>query len=223
MARRKRDTDGGTATADAPPQKGCYVFWLRQGQNQCRPQVKDPADGIRKRIQLVPGHEYPLPLTPVDFRRYTDDPASIYPGVAWRYDNDATPIVLREIEESQIAIHRATVRSPILSRVKARLSRELGPSAMVTLERQGGEPSLVRHYNSIVSDDEQVELPGLNPSLPAGVVKIGGDAEERVEAAEHVCKDCGYQASGAAALKGHRSGKHPKRKKKKAASEEDVL
>ncbi len=223
MARSKRSAEGGTATADAPPQTGCYVFWLRHGQGQCRPELRDPADGIRKRIQLLPGYEYPLPLTPVDFRRYTDDPGSIYPGVAWRYDADATPIVLREIEEGQIAIHRATVRSPILSRIKAYLSRELGSSAMVTLIRQGGEPALVRHYNALIGDGEQVVLPDLNPSLPAGVVQIGGDAEQRIEAAEHVCKDCGFQSSGAAALKAHRSSKHPKRKKKRAAAEEDVL
>ena len=221
MAKGAR-SEGRTATMDAPPQRGCYVYWLREGQNQCRPMVLDPADGIRKRIQLMPGHEYPLPLTPIDFRRVSDEPGSIYPGVAWRWDDAGSPIVLREIEESQIAIHRATVRSPVLAKIKTRLSQELGAGAMLTLERQGGEGALVQHYNSIVGDDEQLVLPSLNPDLPAGVVKIDADEDERAEAAEHVCKDCGYQAGGAAALKKHRSTKHPKRKKKKPA-EEDVL
>ena len=222
MARSER-SKGGTATADAPPQKGCYVFWLRDGQNQCRPMAKDPADGVFKRIQLLPGHEYPLPLTPIDFRKKVDEPETIYPGLAWRWDANATAIVLHEISESQVAIHRATVRSPILAKVKARLKQEIGSGAMVTLERTGGVGALIDHYNEIVDKGERVELPDLNPSLPAGVVKMDGDAEDHAEAAEHVCKDCGFQASGTRALKGHRSSKHPKRKKKKLAPEDDVL
>lgn len=201
------------ATKPAPKGKGCYIFWLRNGQGQCRPMVADPADGRRKRIQLMPGYEYPLPLTPVDFRKYTSEPESIYPGVAWRYDKTAAAISLEEIAEATVAIHRASIRSPILSKIKARLSKELGAEAMLTLVRQGGEPALEKHYNAIVDKDEALKIPGLNPVLPAGVVKLDGD---RAELEHHLCPACGIQTQGIEALRRHNRQQHGPRSHSKA-------
>lgn len=215
------DAGEPTPTAPAAPKRaakgtGCYIFWLRHGQGQCRPMVTDPADGRRKRIQLMPGYEYPLPLTPVDFRKFASEPETIYPGVAWRYNKTGAPISLEEISEATIAIHRASVRSPILSKIKAKLSKELGAEAMLTLVRQGGEPALERHYNAIAEKGEQLQIPGLNPQLPAGIVKLDGD---RAEVEHHLCPKCGTQTTGIEALRRHTRTQHSRRKQSGAVGQ----
>lgn len=194
--------------------KGCYVFWLRDGMSQVRPLVVDPETGESFRIQLEPGFEYPLPLEPSAFRRNPAEPETITPGLVFRYDSQRAPIALREISEQAVNDFRATVRGPLMTRVLHTLNHELGASAVAALKRSGGDAALIKHYNTIVAEDQQVQMPGPNPEKPEGVTEIGSDrdlAEESLTA----CGKCGVQLKKHGDLKAHMKQAHPKKPKDK--------